>query len=158
MSIVGNIYCITCLTTGQKYIGSTSKHIEVRLEQHRSPHNNCSSRKIIDGANFELTMLETILANKKQEILQLERKWLEIHKDVAVNKNLPCQTKEEKQAYMLAYEHQHADYYKAYRLAHRDKWQEKIVCECGAFVNRINKGTHLKSKKHERFSHAMVCT
>jgi hypothetical protein len=67
-------------------------------------------------------------------------------------------TKEEKQAYMLAYEHQHADYYKAYRLAHRDKWQEKIVCECGAFVNRINKGTHLKSKKHERFSHAMVCT
>jgi hypothetical protein len=158
MSITGNIYCITCLTTGDKYIGSTSKHIEVRLEQHKSAQNHCSSRKIIDRKNFEISLLETVLSNKKQEVLQTERRWIETHRAVAVNKNLPCQTPEEKKAYILAYEHSHSDYYKAYRLAHRDKWQSRVACGCGATVNRINMGTHLKSAKHEKLSHARICT
>lgn len=153
MSIVGNIYCITCLTTGQKYIGSTTKHPEVRLEQHKNVYNHCSSRQIIDRNNFELSLLETMLVEKKREILQQERKWIEENRAVAVNKNLPCQTPEEKKAYMKAYEKSHVDYYKAYRLAHRDKWHSKIVCNCGAIISRINMNTHLKTTKHERLSH-----
>ena len=116
MSITGNIYCITCLTTGEKYIGSTSKNIEVRLEQHRNPFNQCSSRQII----------QTMLTDKKREVYALERKWIETHRDKAINKNIPCQTPEEKRAYMRAYEKENAEYYKAYRDAHKDKWHSKI--------------------------------
>jgi hypothetical protein len=149
MSVVGNIYCITCLETGEKYIGSTSKHIEVRLDQHKSINNHCSSKQIIDRNNYELTLLETMLTDKKRNVLLQERKWLEENIDVAVNKNLPCQSPEEKRAYMKQYEKTNAEYYRLYRLAHRDKWNAKIVCECGTTISRINKNTHTKSTKHQ---------
>ena len=146
MSITGNIYCITCLTTGEKYIGSTSKNIEVRLEQHRNPFNQCSSRQII----------ETMLTDKKREVYALERKWIETHRDKAINKNIPCQTPEEKRAYMRAYEKENAEYYKAYRDAHKDKWHSKIVCDCGSIVSRINQYAHLKTVKHHKLSNSVV--
>jgi len=156
MSLVGNIYCITCLETGQKYIGSTSKHLEVRLDQHKSPRNHCSSKQIIDRNNYEIVLLETMLTDKKRNVLIQERKWLEACIDVAVNKNMPYQTPEEKRSYMKAYEKTNAEYYRAYRLAHRDKWNSKIVCDCGAITSRINKNTHLKTAKHQKLSNPIV--
>ena len=150
MSITGNIYCITCLTTGEKYIGSTSKNIEVRLEQHRNPFNQCSSKQIIQRNNYEIALLETMLTDKKREVYALERKWIETHRDKAINKNIPCQTQDEKRAYMRAYEKENAEYYKAYRNAHKDKWHSKVECACGSIVSRINQYAHLKTDKHHK--------
>ena len=90
-----------------------------------------------------------MLTDKKRNVLIQERKWLEANKNVAVNKNMPYQTPEEKRAYMKAYEKTNSEYYRLYRLAHRDKWHAKIVCDCGAIVSRINTNAHLRTVKHQ---------
>jgi hypothetical protein len=146
----GTIYSIKCKTTGEQYIGSTCKHVEYRLEQHRCKTNKTSSRAIIDRKNFECIILESVICDSKKELLYRERFFIETEQNV-INKSRPIITEIERKASILAYERAHPEYYKAYRDSHRDKYQGDWICECGMKCRFINKYRHHRSEQHKKW-------
>lgn len=141
--MIGNIYAIVCRITGEMYIGSTSKHVEYRLEQHKSSNNKCSSKQIIDRNDYDLKVLETLTANNKNEILLRERHWLEqsrIEGEIVVNKANPIRTAEELKTYTSDK-----------RIEHAAKWQSDYVCPCGVMCRLINKNRHQHSLEHKKY-------
>lgn len=156
--MIGNIYAIVCRITGEMYIGSTSKHVQFRLEQHKSPFNKCSSKQIINRNDYDLKILETLTANNKNEILLRERHWLDqsrISGGTVVNKSNPVRTEEEIKAYTKQYQDSHKDYFKAKRIEHQAKWQADYVCPCGTLCRLINKNRHEASKEHKKYVTAL---
>jgi len=91
----GTVYAIRCKETGEQYIGSTCKHVEYRLEQHRQNSNKTSSRAIIDRNNFELIILESVICDNKKELLYRERHFVETE-PMVVNKSRPIISIEER--------------------------------------------------------------
>lgn len=153
----GTVYSIRCKATGEQYIGSTCKHVEYRLEQHRQSGNKTSSRPIIERNNFEVIVLESVICDNKMELLYRERWFIENEPNV-VNKSRPIISEEERKKAVLDYEHANPEYYKAYRDAHRDKWQADYVCECGITCRRINKNRHEQSIQHkDHMANLLVC-
>jgi len=145
----GSIYSIRCKTTGEQYIGSTMKHPEYRLEQHRSKFNKTSSRRIIDRNNFELIVLEEVFCDDKMELLYRERYFVETEPNV-VNKCRPIVSSQEKKQQLLDYTHTHKPYFQKYRDDHREKWQGDWTCPCCDVLCRlINKNRHERSKQHK---------
>ena len=129
--MIGNIYAIVCRITGEMYIGSTSKHVEYRLEQHKSSND------------YDLKVLETLTANNKNEILLRERHWLEqsrIEGEIVVNKANPIRTAEELKTYTSDK-----------RIEHAAKWQSDYVCPCGVMCRLINKNRHQHSLEHKKY-------
>jgi len=146
----GTVYTIKCRLTGEQYIGSTTKHVEYRLEQHRQSGNKTSSRPIIDRGEYDCFVLENVILDSKKELLYRERHYVETEPNV-VNKCRPIITVEERKASILAYEHAHPEYYKAYRDSHRDKYQSDWICDCGMKCRFINKYRHQRSEQHKKW-------
>jgi len=74
---LGKIYQIICLTTGQKYIGSTTEPtLARRLTGHvrnykcwkKGKGSNTSSYSILEGGNYQIELLETCPCNSKDEL------------------------------------------------------------------------------------------
>lgn len=154
--MIGNIYAIVCNETGEMYIGSTSKHVEFRLEQHKSSFNKCSSKQIIDRNNYKLKILETLTVDNKNEILLREKHWIhqskiacEIEGGAVINKANPFRTEEEMKEYTKKYQDSHKDYFKAKREEHKEKWMSDYQCPCGATCRLINKNRHEQSLEHK---------
>ena len=153
----GTVYAIRCKTTGEQYIGSTCKHVEYRLEQHRQARNKTSSRAIIDRNNFELIILEAVICDNKKELLYRERHFVETEPNV-VNKSRPIISEEERKKAVLDYERSHPEYFQKYRDDHKEKWQGDYVCKCGITCRLINKNRHEKSIQHKDFmANLLVC-
>tara|TARA_R110000824_G_scaffold398459_1_gene602542 strand:+ start:1772 stop:2188 length:417 start_codon:yes stop_codon:yes gene_type:complete len=54
------IYCIECLETGEKYIGSTrKKYLSDRIAGHRVSRN-CRCKQIIDRGNYKYYIIEEV--------------------------------------------------------------------------------------------------
>jgi hypothetical protein len=144
----GVVYSIRCKETGEQYIGSTCKHVEYRLEQHRQSGNKTSSRPIIDRKNFECIVLESVFLDSKKELLYRERHYIETEPNV-VNKCRPIITVEERKKAVLDYEQSHRPYFQKYRDDHKIFWQGDWTCECGIMCRRINKNRHERSTQHK---------
>tara|TARA_R110002050_G_scaffold244650_1_gene382261 strand:- start:44 stop:451 length:408 start_codon:yes stop_codon:yes gene_type:complete len=52
------IYKILDIDTDECYIGSTKQNIKLRMKDHRNKRNNTGSKKIIDGNNYDVIILE----------------------------------------------------------------------------------------------------
>lgn len=152
----GTVYSIRCKTTGEQYIGSTCKHVEYRLEQHRQKGNKTSSRAIIDRNNFELIILEAVLCDGRQELLYRERHFVETEPNV-VNKSRPIISEDERKKAVLDYERSHPEYFQKYRDDHKGKWQGDYLCKCGTTCRLINKNRHEKSVQHKDFMANLIC-
>ena len=151
----GTVYAIRCKTTGEQYIGSTCKHVEYRLEQHRQSGNKTSSRAIIDRNNFELIILEAVICDNKKELLYRERHFVETEPNV-VNKSRPIISEEERKKAVLDYERSHPEYFQKYRDEHKEKWQGDYLCKCGTTCRLINKNRHEKSIQHKDFMNNLI--
>ena len=58
---MSKIYCIECLETGEKYIGSTKKkYLSSRISEHKSRTNLSVSRYIIERCNWKYELLEEV--------------------------------------------------------------------------------------------------
>jgi hypothetical protein len=59
------IYCIECLITGEKYIGSTiKKYLSSRISQHKH-EKDCCSKQIIERGNWKYYLLEEVEVSQK---------------------------------------------------------------------------------------------
>jgi hypothetical protein len=69
----GKIYEIVCYETGERYVGSTTHTLEVRLEQHTWKNNSCCSKQIISRGNYYIELIENYPCETKEELLWRER-------------------------------------------------------------------------------------
>jgi hypothetical protein len=95
----GKVYRIVCRKTGQQYVGSTTmKYLSQRLalhaHNHRHSKDNCSSRKVIEGADYFIELLEECPCETKPELLARERHWIE--NAPCVNKNIAGRSQAER--------------------------------------------------------------
>lgn len=99
---LGKIYQIVCLTTGQKYVGSTTqKTLAERLAGH-----NCSFKRwkngtgffmtsytVLEKDNYRMELLEAYPCGSKDELNAREGKYIQAIE--CVNKNVAGRTKED---------------------------------------------------------------
>lgn len=142
----GKIYCLVCNTTKLKYIGSTKNTLTKRLSYHKLSSNQCTSKKIIEGGNYEILLIEEVECENRDQLKQRERYWIENIE--CVNKKTPGKTY--KEWVEDNREHVQEERKKRYE---REKEQDavKVQCECGATVNHRHIKEHLQTESH-RFS------
>jgi hypothetical protein len=145
----GKIYKLECLTTGKVYIGSTTKqYLSQRLTAHvsdskRWKEGKCgyvTSFEIIEGGNYQITLLESYPCASTDELHARERFWIESTE--CVNRIIPTRTvreyidanreriAEQKKHYMKNYYKNNreriADKNKQYTDANREKLAEYL--------------------------------
>jgi hypothetical protein len=89
----GKIYKIVCNITGRTYYGSTVVALCKRLGQHKAFSNNCTSKIIIQGGNYDIVLVELFPCNTKEELHARERYFIENNE--CVNKVIPTHTRKE---------------------------------------------------------------
>ena len=143
------------------YVGSTL-NFKVRKSQHKTvcnnqggPAYNYNVYQFIRGhggfENWSMILIENFPCDSKLELHKRERYWLE-QLGATLNKNIPSRTpKEQSKIYYQNHNEQKKIYYQNHKEELKEKGREKITCECGTIHNKSSKGSHLKSKKHQRF-------
>ncbi len=151
---MGIVYCIECLETGEKYIGSTIKSLKHRMSQHRYDAKKSErppkSKQIIDRGNYTSYSLEDV----EDEGKLLEREQYHIDTTECINEMNPFGF--DRQAYRKSYREENSEKLRIqdreYREKNRDtinaKSREKMTCECGAVISRGAIRNHRKSKRH----------
>jgi hypothetical protein len=82
----GRIYRIICNVTGEDYSSSTTLPLCQRLAQHRQEYKQFMKgtnkhysllllHKVMDGNDFEMTLLEAYPCNSKEELYARTRYW-----------------------------------------------------------------------------------
>jgi small-conductance mechanosensitive channel len=99
---LSKVYQIVCLTTGQKYIGSTTqKNLALRLAGHRKDYNRwkrdngnfVSSYPIIERDNYQIELIEAYPCNSKDELNAREGHYIRTVE--CINKNIAGRTRQE---------------------------------------------------------------
>jgi len=120
----GKVYEIVCLTTGKRYIGSTTiKLLSSRLAEHKSRYNHgykdTLSGEILCGENYKIVLLEECPCSSKDELEAKEYEW--INKLECVNKRRGVidrqkyreEHKEKAKEYMKKYYEENKEHLKA---------------------------------------------
>ena len=93
------IYCIECLETGEKYIGSTTeKYLSYRIRRHRYD-KTCSSTQIIERGKYKYYLIEEVDSSQKY----IREQYHMDNTDKCINK---------RSAYGLDRKEYHKNYYK----------------------------------------------
>ena len=113
------IYKIVCNTSKLVYIGSTTEPtLARRLAGHVSSYkfylkgkrNFVSSFEILENNNFEITLLENVNCNCRDELRKKEREYIEIN--TCVNRNIP--SRKQDQDYFKKYYEDNKEYKREY--------------------------------------------
>ena len=102
---LGKVYELVCLTTGKRYIGSTTKRLLcMRLAEHvayLTKTTSSTANQIIIGGNYKINLLEAYPCNTKDELCAKEYEW--INKLECVNIIKGFRTEERRKEYMKEY-------------------------------------------------------
>lgn len=167
------IYKIQSCDTGCCYIGSTEKELAERLyfheQQTRAGINPCLSRKIIEGGNYDIHLLEecTPATFREREAFHIKR-----NRKICVNRNTPWTSaddgwerrtkyqktgieaesaEEYRKKYIELNQERRRQYNKNYFNTNRDKLLEKHQCQlCGGSYSQPSQATHNATKKHQK--------
>jgi len=100
------IYCIECLETGEKYIGSTIQRLLSKRIAYHKYRKSCVSRQIIDRGKYKYYLLEEV--DESQKLIR-EQYYID---------NTDCINK------YRAYGFNKKEYHKEYRELNKDKLKE----------------------------------
>jgi len=155
------IYEILCLTTGERYIGSTTNFLK-RKSLHKKNNNDCESKNIIKNNNYKFNILEEFNCNYKLSKALKEQYYLDNLENI--NKNRALQLSHIKKKYDRDYKKNYNKkwyiknknkiklYTKKYEEENKEKIKEKkckkYKCDCGTILSKNNKSRHNKTKKH----------
>jgi len=90
------IYRIVCNQSGKIYIGSTTTSLSSRLSQHKKLLKSLksgTSKEVLENNDFSIVLLEDYPCERKEQLLQRERFYIETMD--CVNKNIPNRSKED---------------------------------------------------------------
>ena len=152
------------------YIGSTTQSLAMRMTGHRRDYKKhltgalkhmITSSKICCYPDAKIYLIEDYPCNNKKE---LERREGEIMKEYMKNDDLEdvvnrvivgrtkreyyVDNKEKKKQYHIDNKEKRNERSKQYYIDNREKLKQKITCECGCLVTKVNISTHRKTKKH----------
>ncbi len=93
------IYKICSLKTDKIYIGSTTQPLYKRFGEHkkdRNKKNTCKSNVLLNNYDdCKIVLIENIECNNKEELIKRERYYIDLYKDIIINKYIPLQTDKE---------------------------------------------------------------
>ena len=168
--MIGFIYCIECLETGNKYYGSTKDTLDERIKNHcadiKTYENGnkgglCESHVIIKKGNYTASVVKEVNFNDKSELLWEER-WAIEADPKAINVRKPILTKTKKKElnemcsrkYAREYYHKHKEECLARNRAYRQT--ETGKANQANYDKKYREGEHreeLLTKKRE-YHHA----
>ena len=111
------------------YIGSTKHPLHKRLSQHKSPHNRCCSKIVIEQGDYKIEKIDEVDSNER---FQKEQQY--INEFSTLNQQ-------------TCYSEFRDNYHRQYFLAHRTK----TTCNCGGVYTYDHRARHFKSQKHVNF-------
>jgi hypothetical protein len=117
----GKIYKITSDLTDKIYIGSTCNPLYKRLSQHKCSTNKCNSSELIKLGDAIITLIEDFPCERKEQLTARERYYIELNKNIVVNKFIPTRTRKE---YYEDNKEKVVDYKKQYYEANKEKMAE----------------------------------
>jgi len=124
-----SIYIYKLYNANDCYIGSTKHPLHKRLSQHKSPHNRCCSKIVIEQGDYKMEQIDEV---DSQERFKKEQEYIDV---VSTLNQHTC------------YSSYRDNYHRQYFLAHRDK----TTCDCGGMYTYDHKARHFKSQKHVNF-------
>ena len=169
------IYCIICLITKEKYVGSTHKPLDKRIAGHIRDRS-CSAWQILERGNYKAYVIQHYPCKTLREVLTREGAWQRAYKksfgEKLVNKKIEGvflkENPETRQEYSKKYKEEHKEehsvYYKEYYANHKEekavrnkKYRGGHKAEARAYERQpwtcewCNKGMTLGSKsRHKR--------
>lgn len=111
----GKIYKLICLNTGLIYVGSTCQPLCKRLACHKSNYNSTNSKKIIEGGNFIIVLIELFPCETVEQLRA--REYEIIQNTTCINRKLLSE--EERKNYQKQWRSEHADYHKEWCNNHK---------------------------------------
>jgi hypothetical protein len=127
---------LVCNDTGKQYIGSTTTKLTIRLCQHKrlfKDGRSGTSKEILENGNYNIVLLEDFPCERKEQLLQRERYYIETME--CVNKKIPLRTHHE------WYEDNKDEY-----IARQTIWNNNNKDKLKEYQNRFrnkNKGVHV---------------
>jgi len=172
----GKIYKIVCNITGEVYYGSTIQKLEDRLKGHKTD-KDCVSRHIIERGNYQINLIKNYPCNNLWELEEEEATYIRNNKCInykiphRTRKEYREDSKEHIKEYNKNYRENNKEFIKELSIKYREenkeklkikkkeyyennkknileKLNEKITCECGAIVAKINIARHKRTNKH----------
>jgi len=140
------------------YVGSTSQNLSNRLNEHKTPCNNCLSKIIIARNNYKIKIIEEVneddrydrelyyikelstLKQKKPPLKLESRRQNKLEMGKIYNTKYYEQNKEEEKKRKLNHYHEN-----------KEKLNEKFTCECGGRYTKQHLALHNKTQKHLKF-------
>jgi hypothetical protein len=173
----GKIYKITSDSCDKIYIGSTCQPLYKRFGEHKGnykhylknniPNKNITSFEIIKLGNAIITLIEDFPCERKEQLHARERYYIELNKDICINKYIPTRTDKEycndnkekiaerKKEYRQKNINLILENDKKYKQLNKEKLKEirkqHRECICGSYICIYGKGRHEKTKKHLAF-------
>jgi len=89
----GKIYKIVNDSSNLVYYGSTIQPLYKRFYKHKTQFHLCTSKKILDGENPQIVLVEDCPCERREQLFKRERYYIE--NNVCVNKNIPGRTLKE---------------------------------------------------------------
>ena len=142
------IYKLINTTTKEIYIGSTTRPLNIRLNEHKSLYTTGKTKKEISYILFNETdkviieLIENINCKTKKELLEREDYYIKNTK--CINKYVPSRSKnqyyQDTKRSLINYHNNRDEINK--------KRAEKVKCECGTIVSKSRLYKHRKTKKH----------
>ena len=162
---LGKIYKIVSDLTDKIYIGSTClEKLCMRLSKHKYNYNEWlntnkhyyTSYELIKLGDVKIILIENYSCNNRDELRARERYYIELYKNICVNKVIPYRTENEHLKVNKEYRDKNKEQIKIQRKQYRDNNIEKIrekkllkmTCECGLEINKNHRTRHIKTLKH----------
>lgn len=141
------IYKLVNTNTNQTYIGSTTRPLSIRFNEHKSKYTTGKKREMSyllfnDTDDVVIELLEDVNCKNKEELEKKERQYIEAVD--CVNIKIPTRTKKE-------YDDETKQTLKNY---HKNREEinkarsEKVICECGSVVAKSALCRHRRRKIH----------
>jgi hypothetical protein len=143
--MLGRVYIIQSPNTDKVYIGSTFLTLEKRFCRHKRSINGTSSYLILDEGDAFIELLEEIKVIDKDELRYYEQQYIELYRDIAVNKFSAFGEDKEK---MLTNK---KIYHRTNRKEILEQFNQKFKCSCGGKYTYSNKLVHFRTKLHKNY-------
>jgi len=139
---LGKIYKIYSNNSNLTYYGSTcQKYLSRRIANHTSNYRKykngidisyCSAFKVLECDDWKYELIDKYPCSNSEELKKKEGNY--ITNNDCVNKNISGRS--------------HNDSQKNYYKNNKHIYLDKVTCECGCEISRVNLTTHCKKQKH----------
>jgi len=147
----GKIYKLVSNYTDNIYIGSTCSLLSKRLNGHRADYNKnhqITSKEICKYDDVKIILIEDYPCKSKNQLIARERYYIDLHKDICINKQIPSRTLKE---WRETNKEHLAQIGKEYREANKDKIKEMKKTYYDANKDKISEDYKIKYESNKTY-------